>query len=170
MARWMAGMAAYVISMTVATASMASTVRYDYDREVEFSKWKIVAFPASGPVDLSLPERRIRRALESGFKTKGYTFAATPDSADFVIAYHAAAWREPKVNDTFRGPGFGRSLQVERVPMGILIVNLVDRKSGKVAWHGEVVDEIAQDAEKADKKTAKDVEKLLEKFPPLPKK
>jgi len=163
--RWWVGFIPYVLSLTVVTAAMASSVRYDYDREVNFSAWKKVAWQASGPVDLSIPSQRIRRALEYGFKAKGYTFVER-DSADFVIAYDAAAWKETRISGRYYGPAFGRSVDMERVPMGVLQLHVIDAKTGRIAWRGAVSGVLAKNGDEAEKKTAKAVEQLLEKFPP----
>jgi hypothetical protein len=98
------------IALSIAAPALASSVKYDYDRAVDCSQWKTMA------------------------------------------------WRVPaRPNE---------SMSTERVPTGVLIVEIYDRTTGKLAWRGTVTDELASDPEKADKKTAKAVAKLLQKFPP----
>lgn len=165
MNKWIAGLATMVMAAGFASAALASTVKYDFDRTMDFSKWRTVAWSAPEAALTTLPERRIQRALEDGFKAKGYTLVATPAQADFVIAYHAGAWRDVQVDNRFYGPGFGRQVRVDRIPMGVLVVDVFERSTGKLAWRGSVTDALADNPEQAEKKTAKAVARLLKSFP-----
>jgi hypothetical protein len=156
-----------VLAIGVTTgAAQAASVKYDYDKSVDFASYKSWAWrqpQAAGGG--SIPDARIREALEAGFVADGYSQAERP-SADFLIDYHAAARQDVRFDETFRGPGFGRDLRMNRVPVGVLVVDVIDARSGKLAWRGLVEDALASDPQKADKKTEKAVAKLLKKFPP----
>lgn len=138
---------------------------YDYDRDTDFSRWTSFAWAPPGVPGGSPTVDRLRRAVEDGFVAKGYARVERPDRADFLVTFRAAAWRETLVSESFRGPGFGRDLGLQRVPTGALVVEVYDRRTRGLAWHGVVTDELAGDPEKADRRTAKAVEKLLKKFP-----
>lgn len=165
MNRWMAGLAMMLLAMGSSTSALASTVKHDFDRTMDFSNWSTVAWSASTGVPASLPERRIQRALEDGFRAKGYTFVTTPALADFVITYHAGAWRDVQVDHRYYGPRFGGQLRVDRIPMGVLVLDVFERATGRLAWRGSVSDALADDPAQADKRTAKAVAKLLKPFP-----
>jgi hypothetical protein len=165
MKKHIAVLSVVAISLGFAAAGMASTVKYDYDRDVDFSKWRQAAWKASVGAAPSMASKRIAKALEAGFAAKGYPFVANPAEADFVVEYHIAAGQDVEIVESFHGPVLGRSVWVEREAMGSLAVRVYDRKTGKVAWHGVVTDALADDPDQADKKTAKAVEKLLKKFP-----
>jgi hypothetical protein len=156
---------AIALGLGAVDAARAATLRYDFDATIDFSSWKSWAWkqpkPESGS---SIIDARIRRALDSGFTAAGYDEAA-PDQADFLIDYRATGYREVRIDEGF-GPPLRRSLRVGSQPMGVLTVDVFDRKTGKLAWHGVVSDAIASDPEDADEATAKAVAKLLKKFPP----
>jgi len=154
-----------VASLSLAVAATASEIKYDYDREVDFSKWARAAWRSTRILEPSMTEKRLAKAVESGFQGRGYTLVDDRTQADFLIEYRAATWQDVEVGETFRGPAFGRSLYVDRTQMGALVINVYDRPSGKLVWRGVVSDAVARDPEKADKRTAKAVEKLLKKFP-----
>lgn len=166
MNKWIAGLVTMLAVLGFAAAAVASTVKYDFDRGIDFAPWKTFAWAAAGAPLTSLPERRIERSLEDGFKAKGYAFVPGPGQADFVIAYQAGAWRDVEVSESFHGPAFGRQVRVDRVPKGVLVVSVFERTTGRLAWRGMVSDALASDPQQADKKTAKAVAKLLKSFPP----
>jgi len=149
---------------SVGTAG-AATVRYDIDRSVDVSGWESMAWVPTVKADSSIQGRRIARAIESGFAGRGYTLVADPQQADFLVTYRAAAWRDVRLETTAYSPAFGRSARLEREPMGSLAIQVVDRRTGKVVWHGVVSDALAGNPDQADKRTTKAVEKLLKKFP-----
>ena len=154
-----------VISLGFAAAAAASTVKYDFDRDVDFSKWTTMAWSSPAGPALSMTETRIAKAVEMGFQNRGYTRVESPAQADFVIDWRAAAWQDVRLDDTFRGPAFGRTLSVRREARGALVIDVHDARTGRLVWHGVVTDALAGDPEQADRKTAKAVEKLLKKFP-----
>lgn len=164
MNKWIAVMSVVLVALGVAGAAAASTVKYDYDRDVDFSQWARAAWrlpvPGSG-----MTEKRIAKAVEAGFKGRGYTFVDAPEQADFVIDFRAAAWQNTRLEEAFHGPAFGRSLYVSREARGALVIEVYEHATGRLAWRGVVSDALAGDPDKADKKTARAVEKLLKKFP-----
>ena len=155
-----------VLAMAVTTgAAQAAAVKYDYDKKVNFTTYKSWAWSEPQAADYSMTESRIREAVEAGFVADGYSQVERAD-ADFLVDYHAAARQDVSFDETFRGPGFGRDLRMRRTPTGVLVVDVIDARTGKLAWRGLVEDALASDPKKADKKTEKAVTKLLTKFPP----
>jgi hypothetical protein len=153
-----------VASLGIAVAAVASTVEYDIDRGVDFSTWQRMAWATPKGPELTIQERRISRAVENGFASKGYTLVEDKANADFLIDYRATAWQEARVGETF-SRGFGRSLYVDREQRGALVVVVIERKTGKIAWRGTVSDALAKDPDQAEKRLAKAIEKLMKKFP-----
>lgn len=154
-----------VFSLGLSVNAMASSIQYDYDRDVNFSTWTLAAWRGDQHEDATMTEKRLEKAVEDGFKARGYTFVEDPAQADFVITYRAGAWQERSIQGVYSGPAFGRSLYVQREQVGRLVINVYERKTGKLAWHGTVTDVLASNPEQADQKTAKAVAKLLKKFP-----
>lgn len=112
-----------------------------------------------------MEERRIARAVEAGFAARGYVLAADTTRADFVLVARAGAWQDVHVEAQPYGPLRGRSARLEREARGALWVQVYDRRTGRLAWHGVVADALASDPAQADKRTARAVAKLLAHFP-----
>lgn len=152
------------IALCLAGSAIASTVKYDYDRDIDFSKWKLMAWRPAGP-DAGMTEKRLSKAVESGFVGRGYQLVEDPAQADFLFDWRAAAWQDVRLQESFHGPAFGRDVSLSREAMGALVVTVYDRRTGNVAWRGMVADALASNPKQADQKTAKAVKKLLDKFP-----
>jgi hypothetical protein len=151
----------------IAGAAAASTVKLDYDRTVDFSTYESWAWKhGEERRGTTLAETRIRRALTDGFTNRGFERVDELAEADFLVDYHAAAHGELRVREDFRTPGVGRDLTVDRVPVGTLVVDVFDAETGALVWRGLVSDTLARAPERAERKTAKAVTKLLARFPP----
>lgn len=167
--RILGAMSVAVVAATIAGAAAASTAKIDYDRTADLSSYESWAWKRGDEHrGTSLAEARIRRTLAAGFAERGFERVAEVAQADFLVDYHAAAHGELRVREGFRTPGFGRALAVDRVPVGTLVVDVFDAESGALVWRGLVSDTLARDPERAERKTAKAVAKLLARFPPAP--
>jgi hypothetical protein len=169
MKSWIQRLLTAVVAATIAGAAPASTAKLDYDPTADFSSYESWTWKhGEARPGASLAEKRIRRALEAGFDERGFEQVDERAQADFLVGYHAAAHGELRVREGFRTPGVGRDLSVDRVPVGTLVVDVFDAESGALVWRGLVSDTLARDPERAERKTAKAVEKLLARFPPGP--
>lgn len=155
------------VAAAIAGAAAASTVKLDYDRRADFSTYESWAWKRGEERrGATLAETRIRRALTNGFTERGFERVDDLAEADFLVDYRAAAHGELRVREGFRTPGVGRDLSVDRVPVGTLVVDVFDAETGALVWRGLVSDTLARDPERAEKKTARAVAKLLAQFPP----
>jgi hypothetical protein len=162
--RWIAVLWMLTVTLALAGPALAGSVKYDVDRSADFSSAKTVAWTSESG-ELSIAERRIVDAIETGFAGRGYTFTRNGAEADFLVRYRAVAWQDRRLAGGWRGPAWGHDVRLERQAMGTLVIDVYEAKSGRLAWHGLVTDALAGDPEQADRKTAKAVEKLLRKFP-----
>lgn len=152
-----------VVAFTAPVAALAADVKYDYDGSVDFSAWRTWAWKTpAAPTGGTPAEARIRRSLEAGFTARGY--ARTDRGADLFVEFHAGARRELRVDEGwgFRGR---RDLRVDSYAKGVLIVDVLEARTGRLVWRGAVADALASDPAQADKKMEKAVTKLLRKFP-----
>lgn len=155
---------AFVLALGADVAA-AATVRYDVDSSIDVSTWKTFAWTEPEPTTgATLAEARIRRSVTAGLADKGYAHAGDPAAADFLIEAHAGARRRLRVDESW-SPGFGRDLRVGATPEGFLVVDLIDRRTGRLAWRGAVSDALESDPDKADARAAKAVAKLFKKLP-----
>lgn len=148
-----------------ASAAQAAGVKVDYDTEFDFSGYETIAWQSTDPVlPNPLADQRVRRALEEGFKAKGYELVEA-DEADFLITFRGAVHRELRIDETL-GPRWRRGVRVDSYPVGTLIVDVIDREENRLVWRGAVSDAVASDPEKAEARIGKAVTRLLKKFPP----
>lgn len=102
-----------------------------------------------GPeVRIALVDGRLRSALKAGFTQKGFTFVE--EAPDYLISYALAAGAEieesemNRVYGDFLVPPVGETNEVEDLTYkrGVLIVDIVERKTKKLMWRGAIQAEI----------------------------
>jgi len=158
------------VAAAIAGTAAASAVKTDYDRTADFSKYESWAWEQGEERRATtLAETRIRRALTDEFTERGFEQVDEREQADFLVGYHVAAHGGLRVREGLRTPGFGRNLSIDRIPVGMLVVDIFDGETGALVWRSLVSDTLARDPERADKKTAQAIEKLLASFPPPPR-
>ncbi|MFQ5751206.1 MAG: DUF4136 domain-containing protein [bacterium] len=157
------------------TSCSSITVKSDYDREVNFNRYKTFKWMPESAKDRrntvaknSLLDKRIRRAVERELSAKGYEIQET-GKADALLAYHTAI--RQKVDVTSMGYGYwrrwprGRTVHVHRYKEGTLILDIVDPQLKQLVWRGWAIGVIGH-IEESEKKINESVVKILEKYPP----
>lgn len=174
-----------------AGTTLGQNVRYDYDRDKDFSKYhtyKWVTIKGADQAD-DLTAKRIVTAVDADLASKGFAKAAG-DNADFYICYQTALGTEKQYtayNSGWNyGPGWGPAWYPYRggmstsstygststVYIGQLDISVYDPASKQLIWRGEASKTLDPNMkpEKADKEINKAVQKMLKNFPPKPKK
>jgi Domain of unknown function (DUF4136) len=149
----------------------------DYDSHVDFASYHTYAFKDVHPGRAAILDHRIKSAVAATFAAKGLREdAANPD---LWVVTHARVVYEPSPV-TWEigwgwgwpwGPGIGigrANAYVERIPVGTLIVDLVDVRAKELVWRGKASDVLDRGASPADKDAAiaSAVTKMFEAFPP----
>jgi len=172
---------AAVVLLTVFGLSACSTlsVTTDYDRAVDFSKLKTFRFEQRTEIRNQLVYDRIVRAITSELEAKGLSRADT--DADVVVAVHGRVDRETQIRTDSFGYGWGRwgywggpygyggaTTTVSQVPVGTLVVDLVDAKAKQLVWQGVATDTLKSRSSPEDKDTriAEVMAKVFADFPP----
>ena len=151
------------------------TVKSDYDREVNFAKYKTYKWmPAPqkrGPRGIapnSLLDKRIKRAVEGELNAKGYQQIMV-GKPDILLTYHTAVRQKVDVSAVdygyWRGRYRGRTVTTYRYKEGTLILDFVDPKMKQLVWRGWAIG-VVGNREEAEEKINKSVKKILDKFPP----
>jgi hypothetical protein len=165
---------AFLIAAAVAFLTACSTLHTttDYDRTADFSKYKTFGFKGVRRIENRILAKRIERALEAQLTSKGLREAETPDvwvlprvqlGHDTEIYTYNSGW-----GWRWRG-GFGTSVStVQRIPVGTLVVDLIDAKNKELVWRGVATDKLNPEATPAEREKALDeaVSKLFRSFPP----
>ena len=149
-------------------------VKVDYDSGTDFSKYRSFGWLKGTSAPSDLIQKRIEHAVKSELTVKGMS-SATGDP-DLYVVTHASVGKQVRIDaDTwgYRGRwrgGWGTTtVNVSEVPVGTLVVDLVDAGSKELVWRGMASQTLASNPEKSEKRIQKVVKKLFKKFPPSAK-
>ena len=172
------------------STAFAQDVRYDYDKDKDFSKFKTYKWVqikgADQPDDLTA--KKIMSAIDAELATKGLT-RTDGDNADLLIGYQTAVGTEKQFTSYNTGWGYGPGWgtgwygyggamsttttygSTSTVYVGQLDLSMYDPASKQLVWRGVATKTLDPKAkpEKKEKNIAKAVKKLLKNFPPKPK-
>ena len=180
---------ALVLALGAAGCS-TMTVSTDYDKTASFAAYKTFDFIPAEEVKNPLIRQRIEDAITTQLQAKGLTRSA--DSPDLLIAGHGKLSSETHFDTTsfgygmggwgggywggYRGygayGGMGSSTTVAReVPVGTLIIDVVDAKGKKLIWQAVASDTLDTNAraDERDYRINKAMEKIFAGFPPKTK-
>jgi hypothetical protein len=175
--------------LLLATAVFGQDVRYNFDKNADFSKFKTykwVTLKDAAKVN-DLVHKQIMDAIDAELATKGLT-KVDDDSANLYIGYQAAIGQEKEFTSYssdwgygggwYRGGWYGgaggmstTTGQTSTIYVGQLALDMYDSANKDLAWRGvasKTIDEKAK-PEKQQKNLAKAVKKLLKNYPPKAK-
>lgn len=166
------------LALTLGTACSSTSVRVDWDTEVDFAAYQSVALaPGDRQPEPARPQMsplvrsRIERATMSELRSRGLR-EARPRQADLIVLYRTAVHQEVRVVRTgYVGPrrwhygwGWGTT-HVHRYREGSLVVDLVDRAERRLVWRG-VAEGAFTDSNPSSEAVQRVVASLFEGFPP----
>src|SRR5437667_12853812 len=169
------------------TSAVALDVRYDFDKEKDFSKYKTYKWVEIKGADQpdGLTAKQIQSAIDAELATKGLT-KTDAETADLYIGYQTAIGQEKEFTSYNTGwgygPGWGRGwygggmsttyVSTSTVYIGQLDLSLYDPAEKQLVWRGVASKTLDPKAkpEKKQKNITKAVTKLLKKYPPEVKK
>jgi hypothetical protein len=171
------------LALLAFVAAAAAGSGTDYDPKTDFSAYRTFAWKEGTPAPSSLTEDRLHAAVQRELEEKGLKEDA--DAPDLYVVTHVSVRVEQRVDVDHFGydlyPGYryrGRyyrtyhprttDVRVYEVPIGTLVVDLVDAKTNKLVWQGVISDTVraGSSPEKRTKRVNKKVEKLFRKYPP----
>ena len=178
-----------VLLLLAAAAALAQDVRYNFDKNTDFSKFKTYKWvPIKGADHANdLVDKQIKDALDAELARKGLS-KVEGDSADLYIGYQTAVGQEKQFNSYstdwgygggwYRGGWYGgaggsttTTGQTSTIYTGQLAVDMYDSANRDLVWRGVASKTLDPKAkpEKQQKNLAKAVTKLLKNYPPTPK-
>jgi len=163
--------ALFLMAAFVSCASSVTT-SVDYDRSIDFSRYRTYGWLRSR-IGNDILERRLTAAIDRGLAARGLTRSDTPD---LYVSMHGRLSKEVRYTayDTAWGYGWRRwgvgqtRVRRQEVPVGTLVVDLVDAGDKELVWRGTAttpIDKTAS-AEKREAAVQEAVEKLFAAFPP----
>ena len=174
--------------LLVTASAIAQDVRYNFDKNADFSKFKTYKWVSlkDAPTVNDLVNKQIIDAVDAELATKGLT-KVTDDSANLYIAYQAGVGQEKQFTSFssdwgygggwyrggwYGGPGMSTTTgQTSTIFVGQLALDMYDSANKDLAWRGVASKTIDPKAkpEKQQKNLAKAVKKMLKNYPPQPK-
>jgi len=170
-----------------ASSSLGQDVRYNFDKNADFSKFKtykwVILKDAAKVNDLAASQ--ITDAVDAELATKGLT-KVTQDPADLYIGYQAGVGQEKQFTSFSSGWGYGTGWygggwygpggmtsttttgSTSTIYVGQLALDMYDAANHDLVWRGLVSKTIDEKAkpEKQQKNLAKAVKKMLKNYPP----
>jgi len=148
--------------------------KVDYDRAASFSSYKTFAFKDVRTPDNPISMRRVQSAIDKTLASRG--LAKADGTPDLWVVLHTRTRRQTQVTTYSSGWGWGwrwrgpywSTARVEQIPVGTLMVDLIDTKAKELVWRGSAsrivdADETPKDR---DEKVQEAVNKLFDGFPP----
>jgi hypothetical protein len=162
---------ALLVVLGVAAAVSCSTLRtsVDYDRSLDFSRYKTFGFGRGTPARQSFTQKRIEEVIASTLRSKGLT--SVRDERPALRVYtHVVLENQQRIDTVVYGYGWrwGGGIAttiVTNVPVGTLVVDLVDTESKELVWRGQATDTIDRDSEARDEQLRNAVIEMFEGFP-----
>src|SRR4029077_1953594 len=178
-----------VTILLAASAAIGQDVRYNFDKNADFSKFKTYKWvnikDAAKPNELM--DKQIVAAVDSELATKGLS-KVDGDNADLYVGYQAGVGQEKEFTSFnsdwgygggwYRGGGDGgmggmrtTTGQTSTIYIGQLALDMYDSANKDLAWRGVASKTLDPKAkpDKQQKNLAKAVKKLLKNYPPQPK-
>jgi hypothetical protein len=173
-------MMAAVMMTTASTFSPAArvsaqgSVTYDFDRSANFASFKTYAWVAGTEVKDRLIHERILGAVDAQLAQHGLSKAASPETADVLVAYHATFDKNLRINGFSSGWGgyrFGGmrtgTATTEEILVGTLVIDVVQANTKTIVWRGTATGEVntKTNPEKRDKNINRAAAKIFKNYP-----
>jgi len=167
-----------LLSFVVLQSCSSVRVSTDYDKSVDYSKYKTYAFYKDGIDKLKihdLDKKRILKAIERELQAKEMTASENPD---LLINIFTEANERIDVNQWNYGWSFGwnpwvfggNTASVSRSTEGTLYIDLIDANKKELVWQGIGEGVLTKNINKKEERINEFVKKILERYPPESKK
>jgi Domain of unknown function (DUF4136) len=160
-------------ALTVACSTMTTAV--DYDRTIDWSKYKTFQIMEGTRSPVTFTQKRIEDGITQALTAKG--MQPTTNNPSLLVYPHVVMSEQKQWNTMsmgsfgyrgWGGMGGGMATTTEQnIPIGTLIVDMVDPNSKEMVWRGTATDQVTATGE--DQGTINQaMEKLFANFPPAP--
>lgn len=176
---------AAVVLMMAAVSGFGQDVRYNFDKNTDFSKYKTYKWvPIEGAMKVDdLTDKQIKSAIDAQLAAKGLS-NVNGDKVDLYVGYQAAIGTEKQFTsyDTggwgygpgwYRGGWYGggggmTTGQTSTIYNGQLAIDMYDTTDKDLVWRGVVSKTLDPKAkpDKREKNLTKALNKLFKKYPP----
>ena len=159
-----------VLGLLAAPAALAQKVTVEFDKTVDFSKFKTFSIRAgqlnsrNPALNSNLVKKQIEADIEHDLTAKGLTMVSGP--SDLNVRYTFGHAKKVEV-ETYPAGWYGMGTRAVRVPYaeGTLVIDFRDPATRSLVWRG-VASEEKTDPAKIEGKIDDMVKKSIEKYPP----
>lgn len=123
-------------------------VHTDYDPNAQFHNYKTYSWKITAPLDNQLLSQRIVAAVDQQLQSRG--MQKVDSGGDLFATYHGSVNNRLDIQSF--GYGYGgwyggwgagtRTTTVNEIPVGTLVIDLVDTKQNQMVWRGTASDEL----------------------------
>jgi hypothetical protein len=169
----------YLLLILITSSAAAQvSVSTDYDKTVDFSKFKTYKYTdeALNLPMTSLNQERLIEALTSALAEKGFSPSEDPD---LLVDVTISAEQKQTATETTNyygtgyryrwGGGFSTStINVSDYTEGTIFLDLIDASNNQLVWQGRGVGTVQENSspEKREKRINKAMTKIMKKYPP----
>jgi hypothetical protein len=159
------------LTLLLAAAALAAgcstlSVSTDFDKTADFTSYRTFTWKDTGELKDSLWSKRIEGVFTDTLAAKG--LKRVEEGGDLWVAAHPRLSKETQINTYNTGWGYGygwygyggmgmATTTVSEIPVGTLMIDLVDAKKKELVWRGVASDTLNTDASR----TAEDRERKL---------
>ena len=150
-------------------------VHTDYDPSGNFAAYRTFTLKEGAKAKNSLAQARVTKALVQTLEAKG--LKQVTGEADLKVYTHFVLGKDVRLYSYGYGMGgwYGwrwgggyHTTDVQQIPTGTIVIDLVDGKENRLVWRGTAKDQISRDITPEERavKTKEAIDKLFEGFPP----
>lgn len=154
----------------VATSVWAQKVTADWDKTVNFTAFKTYAWTKGTIPENANPltVQRVVASVEAELSAIG--LVKVDKDPDLLVAVHGATKEDVSLDAWGYGyyprwGGGGGRIDVNKVLVGTLMVDLIDSRARRAVFRGTATDTVSDNPQKNEKKIHKAVEKIFQKYP-----
>ena len=158
-------------AVTFGCSTMTTSV--DYDHTINWSKYSTFQIMTGTPAPTTFTQKRIDTGITNALTAKGWT--AVTSNPTIQVFPHVVLSQEKQWTATSMG-GFGyrgwggmgggmATATQTNIPIGTLIVDLVDPATHEMVWRGTAQDQVKSNGESAQT-IDEAMQKLFANFPP----
>ena len=162
-------LAAALALSTAACSTLTTSV--DFDPKADLSRYRSYSWKDTGEIRDPVWSRRVESVLEDTVASKG--LKQVQEGPDLWMAVHARFSVDYQVNYWSSGWGYGWGwgpgpTTVSAIPVGTIVVDLVDARKGTLVWRGIAHDSLRPDREpeEREKTLRKVMAELFANYPP----
>ncbi len=172
MKRLMTALAFAPLALVVSCAS-GPTISTDYNPATNFARYSSFGFKSTEQIADPIVESRIRNAITAALTSRGWT-RNDQDPSIWIVA-HVSLSEQTQLYTYNAGWGYGwrwgggpSTTMVEKIPVGTILIDLVDARDNQMVWRGTASKTLKEKAspEERQRNLNEAMGKLFANFPP----